>query len=147
LGLSARGNATNITYPLTTFYNKQIQRMQTAAPLIKVQLGGHMATCFRESYNKYDDILAKARHQVSEGKGKERHGTSAPFEDQLICTIPRHIKDSPVAGPLFQVIKKAFESARLKPDAAIHELYGVINYSVACIILLLEEDVEKNKKT
>jgi hypothetical protein len=57
--------------------------------------------------------------------------------------INRWIKDSPVAGTLFQAVKKTVESSRMTPDAAIRELYGAINY-LSAGILLLEEILAEN---
>jgi len=92
-----------------------------------------------KKYHALKLILDGAYNQASEGKGRERHADGEPFEKQKICTIARWVKGSPAAGPLQQVIKKAAESARLSPEKAIHELYGVINYAAAAIIILEEE--------
>jgi hypothetical protein len=85
--------------------------------------------------------------QAAGGKGKERHADGEAFENQKICVINRWIKDSPVAGTLFQVVKKTVESSRMTPGAAIRELYGAINYLSAGILLLeeiMEDEVEKS---
>jgi hypothetical protein len=84
-------------------------------------------------------ILLDAMDQAIGGKGKERHADGENFEDQKICVINRWLKGSPVAGPLFQAVKKAVESSRMPPGAAIRELYGSINYTAAAIRLLEEE--------
>jgi hypothetical protein len=90
---------------------------------------------------KYESLLRVLRgasDQASIGKGKERHADDEPFENQKICVINRWIADSPVAGALFQAIKKSVESSRLSGERAINELRGAINYLAAAIILLEE---------
>src|SRR5574343_675112 len=72
-----------------------------------------------------------ALKQASETKGKERHANGLPFEKQKICRINR---DVGVGFGLGQCIKKVEESKRLIPSAAIHELYGAINYLCGVII-------------
>jgi len=89
-------------------------------------------------YTNLTRVLEDAARQASDGKGKERHAVSEPFEQQKICVITRWLTDSPVAGPLFQAVKKSLESSRMKPYQAIHELYGAINYLAAAIIVLEE---------
>jgi len=91
-----------------------------------------------EKYAALADALAGAYNQAAQGKGKERHATDEAFEDQKICVISRWIQGSPVAGVLFQAVKKAVESSRLPPERAIHELRGAINYLAAGIVLLEE---------
>jgi hypothetical protein len=91
-----------------------------------------------DKYASLKRVLADAMLQAKAGKGKERHADGEAFENQKICVINRWIKDSPVAGTLFQVVKKTVESSRMTPDAAIRELYGAINYASAGILLLEE---------
>jgi hypothetical protein len=91
-----------------------------------------------DRYNALARILGDAMNQASSGKGKERHADGERFENQKICVINRWLHGSPIAGPLFQAVKKAVESSRMTYDAAIRELYGSINY-IAAGILLLEE--------
>jgi hypothetical protein len=97
-------------------------------------------------YTTLEMVLRGAYRQASEGKGKERHGDDEPFENQKICVINRWIGDSPVAGALFQAVKKTVESSRLSDSAAIDELRGAINYLAAAIILLEERPEEKPEK-
>jgi hypothetical protein len=96
-----------------------------------------------DKYASLKRVLADAMLQAKAGKGKERHADGEAFENQKICVINRWIADSPVAGTLFQAVKKTVESSRMAPDAAIRELYGAINYLSAGIILL-EEIMEEN---
>lgn len=84
-------------------------------------------------------VLMDAVDQDAGGKGVERHaGGGEPFEEQQICQLQRWIGDSPVGGSLFQVCKKAIESARLPPERAIKELRGSVVYASAAILLLEE---------
>ena len=97
-----------------------------------------------DKYHSLKLVLDGAYQQASRGKGRERHADGEPFERQKICTIARWVQGSPAAGPLQQVIKKAAESARLPLDSAIHELYGVINYAAAAIIVLENSLIDPN---
>jgi ribosomal protein L40E len=92
-----------------------------------------------ENYGGLKRVLADAMLQAKSGKGKERHADEEPFENQKICVINRWLKDSRVAGPLFQAVKKTIESSRLPGERAIDELRGAINYLAAAIILLEEQ--------
>jgi hypothetical protein len=96
-------------------------------------------------YAALDQALQGAYNQASQGKGKERHADDESFENQKICVINRWITGSPVAGALFQAIKKSVESSRLSAPRAIRELQGAINYLAAAIILL-EESMFKEEK-
>jgi len=88
------------------------------------------------SYTSLQRILDKAFEQASAGKGKERHATEGePFEKQQIVEIGKRLKDNPAAGPLFQAVKKIYESGRLDDERGIHELYGAINYIAAAILM------------
>lgn len=91
-----------------------------------------------DRYKELARVLYDAYEQAAGGKGKERHADGENFENQKICVINRWLSQSPVAGPLFQAVKKAVESSRLEYGAAIGELYGAINY-ISAAILLLEE--------
>jgi len=91
--------------------------------------------------NQYDTLaleLQFALDQAKSGKGKERHADDEPFENQKICVITRWVKNSIAAPLLYQVIKKAAESARMEPEHALHELDGVINYAAAAKIIIRE---------
>jgi hypothetical protein len=100
------------------------------------------------------ESLARALHgaykQASEGKGKERHASDEPFQDQKICVMSRWLKGSPVGGVLFQAMKKIAETATFansivyseddKVFRQVRELRGAINYLAAAIILLEESE-------
>jgi hypothetical protein len=95
-------------------------------------------------YTQLARVLHDAYGQAANGKGMERHADNEAFESQQICVINRWLRGNPVAGPIFQVVKKAVETTKLSPEAAIRELYGAINYAAAAIILL-EEMVGANR--
>lgn len=95
----------------------------------------------QKSNNRYlslHKVLTSAFDQAAIGKGKIRHASGEPFEQQQICQMQRWLTGSLSAGPLFQAAKKIFESSRLEPNAAIHELQGAIIYISAAIILYQE---------
>lgn len=95
-------------------------------------------------YERLHDILYQAIHQAAYGKGKERHSSGEPFEDQPICVVARWVG---IGAQLGQAIKKTRESSRLLnikgPEAAKFELLGAINW-IAAAIILLEETIAKN---
>lgn len=93
-------------------------------------------------YAALEAVFQDALAQASQGKGRERHAKDEPFERQKICEITRRLQGSPVAGPLFQAIKKCYESQRLPRDRAIAELHGAMNYIAASIIVLGEQPDE-----
>ena len=87
-------------------------------------------------YSSLQRILDKAFEQASTGKGKERHANEGePFEKQQIVEIGQRLQGNPAAGPLFQAVKKIYESGRLNDERGIHELYGAINYIAAAILM------------
>lgn len=81
-----------------------------------------------DNYKVLKDVLDKALKQASEGKGKERHATDNPFQDQPICVITQQVGQG---YPLGQAIKKLIESQRLPQDMARAEMLGAINYIAA----------------
>jgi hypothetical protein len=86
-------------------------------------------------YRSLHGVLQEALEQASEGKGKERHATDGEaFENQPICEIARRLD----GGPLYQAVKKIYESKRLPGEAGVRELLGAINYIGAEIILRRE---------
>lgn len=92
-------------------------------------------------YDKLEEVLSGAFLQASEGKGKIRHADGEPYENQKICEISRRLKRHQAGGPLFQAVKKIYETGRLNNDEAIAELQGAINYIAAAIIILEENKI------
>lgn len=96
-------------------------------------------------------VLSDAYHQAAGGKGKERHATNEPFEDQPIMVITRLLADHPVSALGYQAIKKTVEAGRLHrtkgPDAAIRELHGAINYIAAMVIRVREMGDIRDSRT
>lgn len=94
-----------------------------------------------EKYDKLAGVLQDAYNQAAEGKGKERHANGKPFLDQPIMEIARML--SGIDGHSFQIMKKAQEAARMvrreQSDAAVQELFGIINYAAAAVLLIREQ--------
>jgi hypothetical protein len=90
-----------------------------------------------KGYERLLAVLESAYAQASSGKGKERHASGEPFEDQRICAVNRSLGS--IDGAVFQVEKKAHEAARFyragKYKEAVHDLLGAINYAAAAVIL------------
>ena len=88
-------------------------------------------------YKKLTEVFDMALGQASTGKGKERHASEEPFENQQICQIPRW--QGSIDFDTGQAIKKCLEVNRLSTnEAKIRELLGAINYIAAAIIVLKE---------
>lgn len=116
-------------------------------PYCKVENGDeHLSTCpvsrnirraeeGNDGYHLLRRVLDLALEQASAGKGKERHATDNPFDQQPMMEIGRMVGHGFCLG---QAIKKAQEASRMQPDAAQRELLGAINY-LAGAYLLLEE--------
>lgn len=81
-------------------------------------------------------VLEAAYSQAADGKGRERHADGEPFEQQQICEMARRLS---VDGPLYQAVKKIYETKKLPPKQAIFELLGAINYIAAAVIVLEEK--------
>lgn len=100
----------------------------------------------KQLYSALQKILDEALWQASQGKGL-RHVNSRlePFEKQPIIEIARRLQGNRAAGPLYQAVKKIYESSKKNsPELAIIELLGAINYVAAAIYLfkdLIEKDV------
>ncbi len=99
-----------------------------------------------ERHDGYEELLKAlvgAYDQAAIGKGKERHATGEPFEEQICCYLLRH---TGISGAVFQTCKKALESIRLPYPANINELRGAINYAASAIIELERLENEKMAK-
>jgi len=87
------------------------------------------------AYDKLADVLNRALHQASQGKGKERHASGdIPFEEQPMATINRQLGS--VHGFIFQAHKKSLESLRLPAGRDVAELLGAINYLAGAVIAI-----------
>lgn len=84
-------------------------------------------------------VYDMAIQQAHTGKGAIRHAYgNEPFQDQLICDMDRRLH-ADGAGPLYQAVKKIYESRRLHADARVRELLGALNYTAAAIVLEMEK--------
>ena len=86
-------------------------------------------------YRSLRYVLELAVDQAANGKGKERHASGEPFDQQKICKISRAVG---VGFALGQAIKKAEESVRLNKESGLREILGAINYLAAAYIVLNE---------
>ncbi len=92
------------------------------------------------------DVLNDAMAQAASGKGRERHVQGEEdFTKQQIVEIGKRLQGNPAAGPLFQAVKKIYESGGLSADRAINELLGAINYIAAAVLIRREELTGSNK--
>lgn len=93
------------------------------------------------SYSPLFDVLRDAFNQAAIGKGSERHSGGKPFLKQPIMEIARMLDG--VDGHSFQIMKKAQEAARMvqrgQREAAEQELFGIINYAAAAVLLIREK--------
>jgi hypothetical protein len=108
-------------------------RNQPSAP----SAPAHDAELLDETHKLYSSlkaVLDGAYNQAAFGKGANRHAQGKPFTEQPIQLISELIGTHD--GLIYQLIKKAQESQRMEPDAAIRELYGVIVYTAGAIIYL-----------
>lgn len=85
-------------------------------------------------YESLAGIFQRALDQAQEGKGAERHGLDAPFEEQTTQLIGRMLNSSD--GMVHQAIKKATESRRLPAGRDVAELLGAINYLAGAVIFI-----------
>ena len=91
-----------------------------------------------QQYKELELVLKAAYQQASKGKGNDRHATGQPFENQPMQIISDLVGSN--HGALFQAIKKAQESTRMEPGAAVRELLGAINYLAGAIIWLEKQE-------
>lgn len=101
----------------------------------------------KNSYSSLENVLKQAFDQASQGKGSIRHSYSdnEKFENQVLCEIARRLTPRDFSAPLYQSVKKIYESTRLELDDAEKELLGAINYIAAAIILIQEKKLKINK--
>ena len=87
-----------------------------------------------EQYKALQAVLDRAYAQSASGKGKERHATGKPFDQQDICNITRNVG---IGFPLGQAVKKINEAVRIgEPAFMVKELLGAIVYTAAAIHVL-----------
>lgn len=104
----------------------------------------------KHDYDKLYQSLLDSLYQAQHGKGQERHAeNNEPFENQIMLEVTRRLEKSPVAGCLFQAVKKVYETTRLDYKAAIEELHGATIYIHGAILRLHEimerKDIDANK--
>lgn len=96
-----------------------------------------------EGYEKLLDVLSRAYHQASGGKGAERHANDQPFHDQRMQTLSK-LLDSP-DGMAFQAMKKVTEGLGLPTvERQVAEMLGAIVY-ISGIVVFLEAKQEAEK--
>ena len=86
-------------------------------------------------YEKLFNVFANALHQAARGKGRERHATDEPFEQQQMCRITRAVG---LGYPIGQATKKAEESMRLG-KAGPFEILGALNFLAGAFIVMVEQ--------
>ncbi|MHB0785564.1 hypothetical protein [Bradyrhizobium sp. 5.13L] len=91
-------------------------------------------------YGSLAGVLQAAHDHAARGKGHDRHGSDdVPFLEQPTMQATRLVG---VGYPTGQIIKKCHEAARMvdreQYDAAVAELFGVINYAAAAILAIRE---------
>ncbi len=96
---------------------------------------------FEGTYDSLLHVFNAALLRASIGKGKERHATDEPFEDQPICTELRLLGTTPA---VYQVRKKARETLRMSSDQARREWLDVIVHAAAAFLVLNEELEKEN---
>lgn len=89
-----------------------------------------------KGYESLGVVLQMAIMQAACGKGKERHASGEPFEQQKICRISRAVGTGFAIG---QALKKAEEAPRLGA-MGVDELLGAINYAAAGCIVMAENN-------
>ena len=96
------------------------------------------------AYAALADVLNDAYMQAARGKGSRRHSAGKPFLEQPILEIVR--MQTTIDGHTYQIMKKAQEAGRMlsrgRYNAAVAELYGVINYAAAAVIRAREMETE-----
>lgn len=100
-----------------------------------------------DGYDILRDVFAAAVDQAAGGKGRERHASGEPFDEQ---TILQTVRAHGLGFATGQAEKKARESHKLLemsgPERAQHELLGAMNYLAAAHIRL-GEMIEETKET
>lgn len=108
----------------------QLADMMGLAPATNAGFG---VTLDATGYDSLADVLQRAFQQASAGKGRERHATELPFDQQPMQTLASLYG---VGFLLGQAAKKAQESQRLPSGRDVAELLGAINYLAGAVIHL-----------
>jgi hypothetical protein len=91
------------------------------------------------NYATLVEVLSLAYERSAFGKGRDRHATDNPFEQQPIVTEGSYFGIQP---HLYQIRKKALEILRMDTDAAQRELLDIIVYAAAAVLVLKEAEDE-----
>lgn len=94
---------------------------------------GFSVTLDAPGYYSLAAVLERAFKQASEGKGKERHANSLPFDQQPMQTIAGAHGVGFLTG---QAAKKSQEALGLPHERKIAELLGAINYLAGAVLFL-----------
>lgn len=86
-------------------------------------------------------VLNRAYDQAATGKGAERHAQGQAFEHQPMQHLIALYGQGFALG---QAAKKAQESMRMEPEAAVRELLGAINYLAGAVISLESKGAGRN---
>ena len=89
-------------------------------------------------YESLAQVFRDAYAQAAVGKGRERHADSKPFDQQPMQDL---IRLHGVGFATGQASKKAQESQRMAPDAAVRELRGAMVYLAGAVIALQRKAV------
>lgn len=95
-------------------------------------------------YAPLASVLNDAFQHSASGKGHDRHSAGKPVLEQPILEIARMLEG--IDGHAYQIMKKAQEASRMvtreQHNAAVAELYGIINYAAAAVIRIREIETE-----
>jgi len=93
-------------------------------------------------YDKLRDVLHEAYKQAAVGKGHQRHGSDAAFEEQSTQIISGLMGTSD--GMYFQAMKKLNESRGMDLEARKRELLGAIVYIAGIYIFEETHNAEEH---
>ena len=88
----------------------------------------------KDNYQALENILEAAYNRAAYGKGRERHASGEPFEEQPI--IRNALMLESWQAPLYQALKKIQETGRLPIEDAVNELLDAIVYIAASVYIL-----------
>ena len=76
-------------------------------------------------------------HSLGEAQGLPRIERVHPYQS-LADVFSEALHQAADGGPLYQAVKKIYESQGLEGEKGVHELLGAINYIAAAIIVRRE---------